>query len=92
MTEQTKTFTCSVAVRNLGAALLDDETQGNLPRGFATRLLMAMLRHDVPELANLRANMSDARWSHFVAADREGAQRFQLACAYIDTAAQILAD
>jgi len=82
------TFTCSVAVRNIGADLMGDETQGNLPHGFATRLLMAMLRHDASELANIHADMSAAGWGHFMAEDLDGAQRFKLACAYIDTAAQ----
>lgn len=86
------TFTCSVAVRNLGADLLGDESQEHLPHGFAMRLMMAMLRHDVSELQNIHADMAAAGWSCFTANDLDEAQKYKLACSYINTAAQLLAD
>lgn len=81
-------FTCSVVVRNLGADLLGDENQGHLPRGFAMRLMMAMLRHDATELQNIYDDMTAAGWRYFMANDLDSAQMFKRACDYINTAAQ----
>lgn len=86
------TFTCSVAVRNLGADLMGDENQMKLPHGFAMRLMMAMLKRDAAELQSLHAEMSAAGWSYIMANDTEGAEAFKLACTYIGTAAHLLAD
>lgn len=87
-----QTFTCHVTVRNLCAALLDDENQGYLPSGFAMRLTMAMLRHDAAELANMHAEMAAAGWRCVMADDLDEAEPFKLACNYINTAARILAE
>ena len=84
------TFTAPVAIRNLLADMVGDESNRRLPEGFVSRLTLAMLRLDSKAVAALAEEVKEIGWLAYVAGEEGEASLQRSAYDYCLAASQIL--
>jgi len=84
------TFTAPVAIRNLLADMVGDESNQRLPKAFVGRLTLAMLRLDNGGVAALADETKEAGWFAYVAGEEGDASLQRSAYDYCLVASQIL--